>query len=127
MPYKVLWEEDCVSLEWSGKISYQENIEANGILYGNKHFENISFIKSNILEADLSGFNLKNITVIGKLDKQSAIWNKNLKAVHIATNKHTLELISHWEKTMEGSGWEFKVFSTIEAADKWISEYRKSI
>lgn len=65
MPYKVYWEEDIVTLEWSGEITYAENIEANGFIYGDKRFDHIKFQQSILLDADLSLFNLKNIRVIG--------------------------------------------------------------
>jgi len=127
MPYKILWEDDCVTVEWSGIATYEENLDANGIIYGDKRFDYIQFQQSILLNADLSLFNLKNIKVIGKLDKQSAIWNKDLKVIHVATDPHILELISFWESTMQGSSWEFKTFKTIEAANAWIDKMRKSI
>lgn len=127
MPYNLYWEEDLVTINWSGETTYEENIEANGKIYGDKRFDSIKFIVSDLLNADLSLFNLKNIKVIGELDKQSTIWNKEIKAIHIATDPHTLELISFWENTMQESGWEFKIFKSNEEARIWIEEMRKSI
>lgn len=27
MPYKIFWGEDSATIEWSGKVSYEENID----------------------------------------------------------------------------------------------------
>ena len=72
-------------------------------------------------------FNLKNIKVIGELDKQSTTWNKEIKVIHVATDPHTLQLISFWENTMQGSGWDFKTFTSTEEANSWINKMHKSI
>ena len=127
MPYKIFWEEDCVTVEWSGKITYMENMEANGLIYGNKRYDTIHFQKSILLEADLSLLKTKNVKVIGELDKKSSIWNKDLTVVHIATDPFSLELISSWENTMKDSGWVFRTFKDLKSADSWIEKMRKSI
>lgn len=126
MSYHINWESDCVTINWEGKISLEENIEANGVIYGDKRFDQIRYQVSNLLNANLSQMLIKNIKVVGELDKQSSIWNKRLQVVHIATDSHTLKLIDYWEQLMQGSGWSFKTFSTINEAEKWVTGLRKS-
>ncbi|MBC35382.1 MAG: hypothetical protein CL663_05000 [Bacteroidetes bacterium] len=126
MSYQISWESDCVTINWEGKISLEENIEANGVIYGDKRFDQIKYQVSNLLNANLSEMLIKNIKVVGELDKQSAIWNKRLQVVHIATDSHTLKLIDYWEQLMHGSGWSFKTFSTINEAEKWVNGLRRS-
>ena len=126
MSYHINWESDCVTINWECKISLEENIEANGVIYGDKRFDQIRYQVSNLLNANLSQMLIKNIKVVGELDKQSSIWNKRLQVVHIATDSHTLKLIDYWEQLMQGSGWSFKTFSTINEAEKWVTGLRKS-
>lgn len=121
MPYKIQWEEKGVYVKSSGIVSAKDNLQLNGELYGNKNFDTIEYQISDLLDADLSIFNEKDISVISQLDFSASVWNKNLKVVHITKNTELIRLIKKYEQKMEKSGWQFMIFDTVDEARKWIN------
>ncbi len=71
MPYKIIWEPEGVVFKWSGKCTYEENLNANGKIYGDKRFSTIYYQIGDFLEADTSGFTKNNVKVIAKLEIES--------------------------------------------------------
>ena len=126
MAYEILWDGDCVTTFWSGKPTYEENIEANGVIYGDKRFDKLSYEISVILDVDLSKFDFKKARIVAELDKQSAIWNKQVCAIHVTKNHDALELVKVYEEVMQGSGRTFETFDTLEEATAFVEMKRMS-
>lgn len=121
MPYTIQWEEKGVYIKSSGQITAKDNLQLNGELYGNKNFDTIEYQISDLLDADLSILNKKDISVISQLDFSASVWNKDLKVAHITKNTELIRLIKIYEERMEKSGWQFMIFDTVEEARKWVS------
>ncbi len=121
MPYKIQWEEKGVYVKSFGIVTANENLQLNGEIYGNKKFDTIEYQISDLLDADLSILNDKNISVISQLDFSASAWNKNLKVVHITKNTELIRLIKIYETRMGESGWQFMISDTLEDARKWVS------
>jgi len=121
MPYKIQWEEKGVYIKSIGVITAKENVQINGEIYGKKNFDTIEYQISDILDADLSIFNEKDISIISQLDFSASVWNKKLKVAHITKDPELIRLIKQYEKKMGESGWEFMIFDTVEKARKWVN------
>lgn len=120
MPYNITWEPKGVLVKWYGKCTYKENLEANGMLYGDKRFDSIHYQISDILDADTSAFTNHDITVIARLELKATIWNKNMLVAHITQNRALIEQIKMYEVEMRDSNWKFGIFDTIEQARAWV-------
>lgn len=120
MPYKIFWEPAGVLIKWYGKTTYQENINANGKLYGDKRFESIKYQISDVQNADTSDFTDNNVKIIAKLESKAVIWNKHLLMAHVTTDESLIRQIKLYEDIMKDSNWKFGIFNTMEEARQWI-------
>ncbi|MBC34725.1 MAG: hypothetical protein CL663_01590 [Bacteroidetes bacterium] len=121
MPYTIKWIDRGVYTKTTGKLTFNENIKYVGELYGDRRFEDIDFQISDLLEADMSDFNEESAKRIGEFDKISTVWNPKMKVAHIAIDPGVIQIIDSYEKSMSETGWEFKLFSNLEDAMKWVS------
>lgn len=120
MPYKIFWEPAGVLLKWYGKCTYQENLDANGKLYGDKRFESIRYQISDVVDADTSEFTDNNVKIIAKLESKAVIWNKHLLVAHVTNDEKLIRQINLYEEIMNDSNWKFGIFGNLEEARKWI-------
>ncbi len=121
MPYKIVWEEKGVYIKSTGIVIANENLQLNGEIYGNKNFDTIEYQIANFLDADVSAFNDKEISVIARLESSASIWNKKLKVAHVTKDPEFIRLIKVYENQLEKSGWQFMIFDTVEKARKWVN------
>ena len=126
MPYNITWEPQGVFIKWFDKCTYKENIEANGMLYGDKRFDSILYQISDILDADTSTFTNQDVTIIAKLEMKATVWNKNMLVAHITKNKELIEQIRLYEAEMKDSNWRFGIFDSLEEARTWIEKELES-
>ena len=104
MPYKIEWRDRGVYTNTTGKLTFNENIQYVGELYGDRRFEEIDFQISDLLEADMSDFNVESAKRICEFDKIFTVWNPNMKIAHIAIDPEVLKIIESYEKSMSETG-----------------------
>ncbi len=120
MPYAIVWKPDGVIIRYSGIVSYDENIAANGQLYGDPRFESIKYQIADFLTVTDFQISKKESSIIGELDFQSTRWNSHIKVAHITQDNDIIERVKVYEETMKDTAWEFGIFNTMEEAQKWV-------
>ncbi|MCF8230456.1 MAG: hypothetical protein K9J24_16030 [Bacteroidales bacterium] len=120
MPYKITWETKGVYIKWVGKATREENLEANGKIYGDKRYDSLHYQISDILESDTRELTDRDVKVVACLESRAAIWNKHLLVAHLTRDPKLIDQIRMYEKIMADSNWKFGVFGTLEEAREWI-------
>ncbi len=120
MPYKITWEEQGTYIQWYGECTPEENMQANGKIYGDSRFDLIRYQISDVLQADTNSFTDRNIEVIAKLELKASIWNKSLLVAHVTRDQKLIQQIRIYEDIMKDSNWEFGIFDSLNAARVWI-------
>ncbi|MCW3807571.1 hypothetical protein [Plebeiibacterium marinum] len=121
MSFNVEWRGANIIVKFSGLVSYQEINEADGIIYGNKHFDQMQYQVFDF--SGIDGFNVNELEMkmIGTLDKASSHWNNSVKVAVITDDPKIVELTRVYEGVMDDSDWETKIFKSMEDALKWCT------
>ncbi|MDZ7743709.1 MAG: hypothetical protein U5Q03_18735 [Bacteroidota bacterium] len=122
MPYNINWEPKGVYIKWSGKITRQENLDVNGIIYGDPRFDLLKYQISDILDSDARALTNTDVKVVASLEARAAIWNKNLLVAHITIDPKLIKQIKMYEEIMKESNWRFGIFDHEKDARQWIRE-----
>lgn len=120
MPYKIIWKPDGVIIRFFGIVSFDENMAANGQLYGDSRFESLRYQIADFSEVTDFQLSEKEASIIAQLDFQSTRWNTHVKAAHVTQNKTIIKLIDLYKEQMQETSWEVGLFNTLEEALDWV-------
>jgi hypothetical protein len=120
MPYTIVWRPDGVIVRFFGIVTFEENMAANGQLYGDPRFESLRYQIADFSEVTDFLVSEKETSIIAQLDFQSTRWNSHVKAAHVTRNKTIIKLIDLYKEQMQETSWEIGLFETLEEALDWV-------
>ena len=122
MSYSISWLEDGVCVKAKGIYTLEDNLKANGELYGDPRFEDLKFQIGDFTDADTSEFTKKTANVVGKMESVSTVWNDKLRVAHITNDQELIKLIKVYEESLVNSNWVFAIFDNYDDAFEWCTE-----
>ena len=122
MTFNINWDKEGVYLKFRGVVTAQDLIDANNYIISNGKFDSIDYQIFDFLHIDDFKITPYDITIVGTMDKSQTEFNKNMKVGIITQDDYVKEIISEYEKIMEGSDWITKIFPDMENARLWIKE-----
>lgn len=120
MASEIIWEKHGVLFRHSGTVTGEEVAKLNDIMYADPRFDSIRYQISDYTQVKKNLVGLSSARIIGTLDKSSASWNHSMLNIVITTDKDFIPVVDAYFKTLEGTGWECRIFTTPEEAYTWI-------
>jgi len=121
MACEIIWEEKGILFTHSGTVNDQEVIRMNGMMYGDRRFDEITYQISDYTEVIHNLITETDAKVIGTLDKVSARWNfQRMRRAVVTKDEKFVPIVKTYFKQFEGTQWEGRIFETLEKAYDWI-------
>ena len=120
MSYSISWEDKGVFVKWYDRHTYKDLLECNGIIYGDRRYENIEYEVADFSEVKSFEITEKEALNIGTLEEKSSIWNKELKVAHITTNEAFIKMVNLYADKLKDTKWKIGIFSNKEDAYQWV-------
>jgi hypothetical protein len=122
MSYSINWLENGVCVKAEGIYTLEDNLKANGELYGDARFGDLKFQIGDFTDADISEYTLKTANIIGKMESVSTVWNNNLRVAHVTKDQEFIKIIKTYEESLINSNWVFEIFDNYEDAFEWCNK-----
>lgn len=120
MPYRLDWENEGVSLVYSGDVSEDDIIESNLEIYDDQRFENIRYQIVDMLNASSIAFTENAMHQVSDLDAKAASWNPGVRVAIVSASGQIDRLVRVYGNNMTDSPWETATFDGYEAARAWL-------
>ena len=122
MAYKIIWEEKGFLAKFSGTLDDKEIMEINNSMYGDIRYESITYQIADYTDVTTYLITPSEAKVIGTLDRTSSVWSsKMMKNVVVTTDEKFIPTVNTYFKEFEGTGWECRIFETLDKAYEWIN------
>ncbi|GEM_PF-1052117 len=121
MASKLFWEEKGILVKHSGTVTNEEVMKMNGIMYGDRRYESITYQIADYTEVTTNLVTAANAKVIGTLDRTSSVWSSNrMKNVVVTTDEKFIPIVNTYFKEFEKTEWECRIFETLDKAYEWL-------
>lgn len=116
------WIDSNFIVTFYGDISFIDIMNANGIMYGDRRFDELKY---QIFDYSMiTSINLNNNVpeIISKLDTAAIVWNHHVKVATVTKDDYLREKIDLYNKYLESTSWIPKTFDNIHDAIQWCKE-----
>lgn len=122
MSYEMNRFKSGVLVTMSGEVTLTQIGQANDRIYGLTDFAKHNFQIFDLLAADMTPIAPTDISQTALDDKMQSILKKEYKVALVATNNHSVEICTEYQKVSDlyNSNWETKIFDTLENAKIWV-------
>lgn len=106
----------------SGRVTNDEILAMNDLMYGDPRFETIQYQISDYTQVTENLVNIQGAKVVGSLDRSSARWtSKQMKLVVITSDPEFARIAGFYFEQFRGTEWEGRVFPDLESAYRWVT------
>ncbi|MDX1283901.1 MAG: hypothetical protein R3182_02770 [Draconibacterium sp.] len=119
MAYKINWEGNNAIITFFDELTIYDIIESTNKTFGDSRFDRSSYQIGDFTKVKKLSIGSKAGITASIFDKSASQWNKKLKLANVTTDPDLIQEIHDYDSEMEESGWETKLFSTLEEAKKW--------
>ena len=122
MSYQMSWTENDVIITFEGEVDFHEITAVDDKLYEDPRFDKQRYQVWDFREVNTFKITSIEASVIGVLDKNSSVWNNNIKLAAVSTDKHIIEMTLEYRKELEDTNWQVRIFDNMQEAKKWCLE-----
>ena len=116
------WTENDVIITFEGEVDFHEITAVDDKLYEDPRFDKQRYQVWDFREVNTFKITPIEARVIGVLDKNSSVWNNNIKLAAVSTDKHIIEMTLEYRKQLEDTNWQVRIFDNMQEAQKWCLE-----
>jgi DNA polymerase/3'-5' exonuclease PolX len=121
MPCKITWEENGILFTHTGRVTNDEIMRMNDLMYGDNRFETIQYQISDYTLVTENLVNIQGAKIAGTLDRFSARWtSRHMKLVVVTTDPAFIRIAEHYFDQFRETEWEGRVFPDLESAYRWV-------
>lgn len=121
MACNIVWQKDGILFDHSGTVTSLEVMSMNDVMYGDVRFNKIRYQISDYTKVTENLVNKDDAKVIGTLDKASSKWQKKkMKLAVVTQDEAFIPSVEEYFRSLQGSGWEGRIFSTLDEAYVWV-------
>ena len=122
MSYQISWTENDVLITFEGEVDFHEITEVDDNLYEDPRYDKQRYQIWDFREVNNFKITPIEARVIGVLDKNSSVWNNNIKLAAVSTDKHIIEMTLEYRNELKETNWQVRIFDNMQEAQKWCLE-----
>jgi hypothetical protein len=122
MNFSIEWIDNNPIVTLKDHVDFEVLNSANNSIIGDSRFDDMKYQIFDHREISHFNLNSKELAMIGLLDKNSAIWNKNVKVALVITKIDIIEKVNSYIIEMTNTKWSVSIFDSFEMAQQWCLE-----
>lgn len=122
MACEMIWEPHGILFKHSGRVDMDEVTRMNDRMYGDPRFDQIRYQIADYTEVTSNLITRKDASVVGTLDRTSAVWNIKMLNIVVTQDETFLPVVDAYFNMFQGTEWRCRVFKTLDEAYQWISQ-----
>ncbi len=122
MTFNINWDPKGVYVKFRGIVTAQDLIDANNYVISNGNFEDIDYQIFDFLHIDDFKVTSYDIDIVTTMDKTQLEVKEKMKIAVITQDNYVREITSEYEDSMKETGWETRIFESLEKAKNWVNE-----
>jgi hypothetical protein len=122
MNFSIEWIDNNPIVTLKDHVDFEVLNSANNSIIGDSRFDDMKYQIFDHREISQFNLNSKELAMIGLLDKNSAIWNKNVKVALVITKIDIIEKVKSYINEMTNTKWSVSIFESFEMAQQWCLE-----
>ena len=119
MAYEIKYNNNNALIEFSGSVDFEELMESANSIISSPSFDDMKYQCWNYHKIDEFLLLKDDIYAIAALDKQSTIWNIEMKMATVTNDPFIKELFTLYMELMKDTKWQFSIFDGLNEAINW--------
>lgn len=119
MSYELSWTGNEVIISFRGDVDFHEITEVDDIIYGDPRFEKQKYQIWDFRRVDSFIISTVEARVIGGIDRDTSMWNDNIKLAAVSQDHHIVEMTMEYKEEMKDTKWQIRMFDTFDDAYAW--------
>ena len=122
MSHELSWTGNEVIISFAGVVDFHEITEVDDLIYGDPRFEKQIYQIWDFRRVDSFKISPVEARVIGGIDKDSSVWNNDIKLAAVSEDQHIIDMTMEYKEEMKDTNWQIRMFDTFEDAYDWCTE-----
>ncbi len=116
------WIGNEVLITFEGDVDFHDITEVDDKIYGDPRYEKQKYQLWDFQQVKTFKVNPVEARVIGVVDKNSAVWNNDIKLAVVATDEHVLNMTLEYREELKDTNWQVRIFESMDEARVWCLE-----